>query len=93
MELGAAGVLDAVDRPGAAIFPEVFRHRGMPVAGGVDRDAALYGVLDMAIQRRDDALAAGDGECAAGAEIILDVDGEQRGAAGAGGFGHDAVIA
>ncbi len=74
VELGAGRPLDAVRRPRAALAIERPMVGRMPVARGHD-ERGLGGQLG---HERDDLVAALHGQRAAGAEVVLEVDDEQR---------------
>ena len=75
MQLGAVGSGDAVRRPGPALLDERAVRGGMRVARPDDeRDGARH-----ADERRHDRIATGHAERAAGQEVVLHVDRDQRG--------------
>jgi hypothetical protein len=78
VEGGTRRVLHAMRRPRAAPLAEARMPGGVPVARGVDRDAGPLGLLDPAVQHRHHGVALGDGERAAGTEVALHVDHDQR---------------
>ena len=81
MELRAPRVGDAVDRPDAAVLREMGRRRRVPVLGRHDDRAVVAGHRDLAVDRRDDGVAAGHAQAAGRiGEIVLDVDDDEGGA-------------
>jgi hypothetical protein len=73
-ELGARRALYAVGRPGLEV-------RGLgrvPVTRGDDRLAGGHEPVDRGVQNRHDLVTARHGERAAGAEVVLHVDEQQR---------------
>ena len=78
VELRAPRVGDAMDRPEAAVLREMRGRLGVPVLGEDDEAAGDGRHRDLAVDRRDDRVAAGDGQAARRiGEVVLDVDDDQ----------------
>ena len=78
MESGAFRPLDAVGGPGPAKLLEVLRLPRVPVPREEDGAMAAFEERDGPIHPRDNLVAAGHAERPTGAEIVLDIDDEQR---------------
>src|SRR6185369_8245625 len=74
MKFRAGCLAHAVDGPRAAVRREVFCYGRVPVAGFVDRRAALEKLIDQLVERRHDFIAMRHGESSAGAEVVLYID-------------------
>jgi hypothetical protein len=79
VKLRALRALDAVRRPDTAERLEVLRLLRMPVAGGVDGTAGGSEAGGVFVQHWHDAVAIRHFERTARAEVILDIDDDQRG--------------
>ena len=78
MELRPMGALDAVRRPGPAVGIEMSRSLGMPIARRDYGQSGLFELGDHTIEDRNDLVTPGNGQCTAGAEIVLHIDDYQR---------------
>lgn len=78
MESSAIRPLDAMRRPGAAEFFEVLRHPRMPVSREENRQIPAFEERDGPVHPRDDRVSVRDAERPTWAEVVLDVDDEQR---------------
>ena len=78
MESSALRPLHAMRRPGAPKFLEVFRDARMPVPGEQDGQAAAFEERDGPIHARDNRIAVRHSERPTRAEVVLNVDDEER---------------
>jgi hypothetical protein len=77
-QFGAVRSGHAMHRPRAALLAKGAMLRRMPVARGQHRQATVVELLAIAVQHRDDGIAAGHGQRPAGQKIVLHVDDEQH---------------
>ena len=70
--------LEAMRRPDTSIGFEGAVVGGMPISCGVDLRVSALKCLDVFIQNRDDLIAIWDGERAAWAKIVLNIDDKKR---------------
>src|SRR5215472_12312237 len=75
MQIGSRATLDAMRRPDSALFFERYMIRRVPVSGGRDEIERRGKPID----HFDDLVAVRDGQSAARAEIILNIDQNKRG--------------
>src|SRR6266704_5184782 len=78
MESGAFRSLDAMRRPGPTTFLEVLRLPRMPVPLEQDGQMAAFEERDGSVHPRDDRVAVRHPERPTRAEVVLNVDDEQR---------------
>src|SRR5438876_833998 len=78
MESRTLGPLDAMGWPRAAKFLEAFRLPRMPISGEEDRQVPALEEGDRLVDSRDDRIAVRHAKRATWAEIVLDVDDQER---------------
>ena len=79
MKPGTVGAGDAVHGPGASAGEEMAGVGGMPVPGGIERQAESVGRVQHPVQHRHDPIAVRDRECSARTKVPLHVDHEDGG--------------